>query len=322
MSDIPTMVKAMLCDPAMLVWLDGGNSRAHKPNENFAREVMELFTLGEGNYTEEDVAEAARAFTGYRINPANQSFRFALLQHDDGEKVVLGQRGRWTGEEVIDILCTQPACARFMAWKFLRYFVCDEPSPEWQQAVADALVEGKMATEPMLRRLFLSAAFYEERRRQIKAPVEWLVQCLKVLDVPQPPHNRVQGVLHQLGQVLYRPPNVKGWEGGKNWITTSTLLARYNIAGQFLGIGGNLEGGKKKRKRPVPPGILARVPEEARSSEVELVQYFSKVLFQTPCPDAALAAYCDFLKEKPLHEEAVQRKLLHLMMSTPEFQLV
>lgn len=321
-SDIPTLVKAMLCDPAMLVWLDGGSSRAHKPNENFAREVMELFTLGEGNYSERDVTEAARAFTGYRINPADQTFRFAPLQHDDGVKEVLGQQGRWTGEEVVDILCAQPACARFMAWKFLRYFVCDEPSSQWQEAVAEALVEGKMATAPMLRRLFMSAAFYEERHRQIKAPVEWLVQCVKVLDVPQPPYNRAQNIMQQLGQVLYRPPNVKGWEGGKSWISTSTLLARYNIAGQL--IHGELQGGRgrrQRRHRHQQPGILARVPEEARTSEVDLVQYFATALFQEPCSPDSLAAYCDFLKEKRVHDEAVQRKLLHLMMSTPEFQL-
>ncbi len=326
--DISAMVKAMLCDPAMLVWLDGSSSRKNKPNENFAREVMELFTLGEGNYTEQDVGEAARAFTGYRINPASQQFRFVPRQHDDGEKVILGKRGYWNGEEVIDILCAQPACAQFMAQKFLRYFVCDEPSPAWQKAVANALKEEKMIVAPMLRRLFLSAAFYEERHQQIKSPVEWLVQCLKVLDVPQPPFHRTQPVLRQLGQILYRPPNVKGWEGGKNWITTSTLLARYNIAGQLLGIGGNLWGkgkGKRKKQREqkqVSSGLLTRMPETTRSSEIGLVQYFAAALFQEPCSGEALAAYCDFLKGKSLQSSAVQRQLLHLMMSTPEFQLI
>jgi len=324
LSDLSTMAKAMLRDPAMLVWLDGSNSRAGKPNENFAREAMELFILGEGNYTERDVAEAARAFTGYRINPVTQQFRFVPRQHDDREKTILGNRGCWRGEEVIDILCAQPACAEFMAWKFLRYFVGDEPSSAWRQAVAEALAGEKMATGPMLRRLFLSAAFYQERHRQIKAPVEWLVQCLKVLDMPQPPYDRMQNVLEQLGQALYRPPNVKGWEGGKSWITTSTLLARYNIAGKLLGIGGNLRGkGKKQReRRKGSPGLLSRIPERARSSEIDLVQYFASALFQEPCSGEALAAYCDSLKEKPLQSDAVQRQLLHLMMSTPEFQLI
>src|SRR5580704_147553 len=178
-----TLVKAVSRDPAMMIWLDIVQSKKEYPNENFGREVMELFTLGEGHYTESDVKAAARSFTGYRINQPGQSFRFGDRQFDPGLKTFMGKTGPWDGDQVLDIIVSQPQCARFIAAKLWKFFVYDDPDPKLVDALASELRNGHYELRPFLKTLFLSAEFYSSQARnsQIKSPVQFLVQALRTM---------------------------------------------------------------------------------------------------------------------------------------------
>lgn len=337
------MAKAMLRDPAMLLWLDTDASLAFRPNENFARELMELFTLGIGHYTEADVQEAARAFTGYKINPASQTARFAPLQHDDGEKTILRHTGRFDGDDVIDILLRQPACASFISRKLWVFFAYENPSPETVAALADEFRENRYALRPLLRTLFLSREFYSERavRKQIKSPVQWLVGGAKILGTDLPADRVINSILDELGQVPFVPPNVKGWDGGKSWITTSTLLARYNLSQALIVNQPHLQrrivleqkqkepGAKEgaalaqkldQRKEKFLPEIVKKIPNDLRKDPQALVARLTLWLFQSPLTDRETAPFIAFLKDKPVTDKTVM-DLLGLMMSTPQFQL-
>jgi uncharacterized protein (DUF1800 family) len=194
---------------------------------------MELFTLGEGHYTEQDIREAARAFTGYQLNRSDATVRHNKRQWDEGEKTVFGKTGKFTGDDVIDLIFEKPEAAKLLAGKLWEYFAAENPSSETVEALAAALRGANYETAPMLRELFLSKAFYAESvvRNQIKSPVQYFIQLLKQLELREAPQGYTRLVLEQLGQVLFQPPNVAGWDWGKAWINTNTLLARYNLAG-------------------------------------------------------------------------------------------
>jgi uncharacterized protein (DUF1800 family) len=226
------MLREVGKDPAMLIYLDGAQNRKGAPNENFAREVMELFTLGEGHYTEQDVKEAARAFTGWSIDGDTGEFRFRRAIHDDGVKKVLGQEGRFNGDDMITILLQQPATGEFIVGKLWREFV----SPDTNSAANTAAVK-KLAADwraanyeikPLLREMLLSDAFWapENRGVLVKSPVDLVIGSLRQFrfSVEDPAPFAV--ILRQLGQDLFNPPNVKGWPGGETWLNTTTLLAR------------------------------------------------------------------------------------------------
>ena len=231
------LTKAVSRDPAMVVWLDLNGSRRENPNENFARELMELFTLGEGHYTEQDVREAARAFTGYRIDPSTETFRRAPAQCDAGLKTFLGQTGEWDGDRVVDIIFDQPQCAHFLAVKLWRFFVLDdEPSPPLAAALGDELMRHRYELRPFLRTVFSSAMFYSAavRSHQIKSPVQWVAQTCRALGTDVPRALVLENAFRQLGQTPFYPPNVKGWDGGKSWINTATLSFRYAFGRQLV----------------------------------------------------------------------------------------
>ncbi len=230
------LVKAISRDPAMIDWLDLRESRAAHPNENFAREVMELFTLGEGNYTEKDVTEGARAFTGYRIDPRDQSFRFDPREHDNTPKTFLGRTDVLDGDQVIDTILAQPACARYLARKLWTFFAYENPPPALVDALAATLRANRYEMRPVLHQMFTSQEFYSPGgdAHADQEPVQWIVQTAR--DAGDRPARRgpLQAALRQMGQVPFYPPSVKGWDGGKAWISTSTLLTRYNLAGALL----------------------------------------------------------------------------------------
>src|SRR4029077_11259297 len=199
-------------------------------------EVMELFTLGEGHYTESDVKEAARAFTGYRINQPDQSFRFADRQFDPGLKTIMGKTGPWHGDQVLDIIVSQPQCARFIAAKLWKFFVYDDRDPKLIDALASEFRNSLDELRPLMKTLFLSEEFYSTQIRgsQIKSPVQFLAQELRTLQIPLPDSNVVEFACRQMGQIPFFPPNVKGWDGGKSWINTATLTFRYKLAHQLV----------------------------------------------------------------------------------------
>src|SRR5438477_11382777 len=208
-----TLTKKMSRDPAMMIYLDLQKSEQQHPNENWARELMELFMVGIGNYTEQDIREAARAFTGYHVNLGTQQFRFAPLQHDDSSKTFMGRSGPLSGDDIIDTLMEKPACAQFIGRKIWRYFVEDDPSPETVNAVASRLRSHNYEIRPLLREIFSSGEFYSERvlRSQIKSPLQFLIQTAKLLEIPLPPAEIAQNAMRQMGQILFAPPSVQGW---------------------------------------------------------------------------------------------------------------
>jgi hypothetical protein len=222
-------------DPAMLVFLDAGRNVKGAPNENFGREVMELFTMGVGHYTESDIREAARAFTGWIDD--DLAFKVDPARHDDGMKTVLGQTGPFDGVEVLDIILRQQATARHVAGCLYRFLVRDELSPELQERLGARLAGGNFEIAPFLTTIFLSRDFHSPASvgTRIKGPVELIVSTYRRLGLKElpgvPDFNSASG---ELGQVLLNPPTVAGWAQGRAWITPGTLLARGNFAREVM----------------------------------------------------------------------------------------
>lgn len=221
-----TLLHEVARDPAMMRYLDTNNNRAGQPNENFAREVMELFTLGEGHYGEADIREAARAFTGWGLDPTTQGFVNRGRLHDAGEKTVLGQRGRLDGDDVLDILLRQPQTARFITAKLWRAFVSPTPDTATVNRLADSFRADGYRIRPLLRGLLLTPAFWQSAGSQVKSPLELSVGTLVTLGLHPADWRTLVVVNRQLGQDVFSPPNVKGWPGGDNWINSQTLPLR------------------------------------------------------------------------------------------------
>jgi len=228
------LVHAIARDPAMLEYLDNDANRKANPNENFARELMELFTLGEGNYTEDDIKEAARAFTGWSDRMGE--FRFSRRQHDSGSKSVLGTRGDLDGDDVIDILLQQQSCSRYISGKLLLYFEGIDPTEDRLARYAALLRREGYEMIPFLRTLFLDPDFYRDEivGGRVASPIDYLIGSSRRIGL-DPPARLVLVGAASLGERLFYPPNVKGWEGGEAWITTGSLMQRGNLAGVLLG---------------------------------------------------------------------------------------
>ena len=229
------LMVAVAQDPAMLTFLDAGVNVKGAANENFAREIMEMFTMGVGHYTETDIREAARAFTGW--NYVDLKFVVNKDQHDEGEKTFLGKTGRLDGVNVIDIILQQPATADFIAGKIYRYFVRQDLSPQLQKQLGSVLRNHDYQIAPLLETIFLSRDFYSPASvgTQIKGPVELAVSTYRKLglgNVPGVPDFNV--ATGALGQRLFAPPTVAGWAGGNSWITPGLLLERANFGRDVL----------------------------------------------------------------------------------------
>lgn len=222
------MLHAVSKTPAMVVYLDSASNRRGSPNENFAREVMELFTLGEGNYTEADIKEAARAFTGWSVEPATGEFLWRPRMHDQGEKTLFGQRGAFDGDAVLDILLQRPETAVFLTRKLWREFISPTPNEREVQRIAARFRASRYDIKTVMRELLLSQAFWasENRASLIKSPVDLVVGSLRSIEREIPETRALALLLRNLGQDLLAPPNVRGWPGGEHWINSSTLLAR------------------------------------------------------------------------------------------------
>ena len=215
---------------AMLNFLNNNQNRKDHPNENFAREVMELFTMGRGNYTEHDVKEAARAFTGWGAN-AKGEFVFRRFQHDDGTKTVLGKTGNFDGDEVLEILLDQKQTAKFISQKIYRFFVNDTIDQQKADWLADRFYKNDYDIGNLMEDIFTSDWFYDEKNIgcKIKSPVELLVGIQRMLPMKLENEEALLLMQRLLGQILFYPPNVAGWPGGKTWIDSSTLMMRMRI---------------------------------------------------------------------------------------------
>jgi uncharacterized protein (DUF1800 family) len=325
-------------DPAMLIWLDQAQSRKDHPNENFAREVMELFALGEGHYTEHDITEAARALTGWSLDRVSEKFVYRPGAHDEGTKTVLGRTGNLDAEEVIEQIVAQPQAALYINAKLWNFFAGEYPVPGLNYALADVFHKSGNTFKPVLREMFLSEEFYEPSliRNQVKSPVQWLVNSVRVLECKLPPPIVSANLLRSLGQDLFAPPNVKGWDGGLAWITTNNLLARYNEAATLvqgdMSIAANMADAKRPNEarriqnqmrnlRMSGVKVEKILTEQERADKDALVAALEKRLLQGKLKAKQEKTLREFLDSKQKLDESDIRDAIRLVMCTPEFQL-
>jgi hypothetical protein len=252
------LLVALAKNPAMIYWLDNCDNHGHAVNENWGRELLELFSMGVGNYTETDVREASRAFTGWTIaltpprgyyNRWDWEFEYIDEDHDDGEKTFLGHTGNFNGEDIIDIIVQQPACHRFIARHLYNFFVADEAQvPAWQttpprdpqaiETLARAFADSHCDVRSTLRMLFLSDFFKEARFARIKSPAEMVIGIMRLaggFEFPAPGIGNLAKQPTYMGQELLNPPSVEGWHTGAEWINSGTLMKRVNFSASVLG---------------------------------------------------------------------------------------
>lgn len=307
------LVQGVSRDPAMLVYLDSAVNRKAHPNENYAREVMELFCLGEGNYTEQDIREAARCFTGWEVRRGK--FYLNRRQFDLGEKTVLGERGPFGGEDVVRVILRQPAAPRFLVRKLVRFFVFDEPEPcdALLEPLAAEFRESGLDVGRLVRRILSSRLFFSEHAvgRKVRSPVELGVGVLRALEGSCNVY-RLAEELAALGQELFHPPNVKGWDGGRTWINSSTLLGRASLFPHLLQepntrfAGGNLE-------------TLAE--RHGWKTLDETVVQLTELLLAVPIPRDAQRRVTELGEQTPGSHHQKIAAALQALAALPEFQL-
>lgn len=275
----PDLLLEISKDPAMLIYLDSASNRKAHPNENYAREIMELFCLGEGNYTEKDIRELARCFTGWEVK--RKKFRFNRYQHDSGTKTVLGQTGDFPGEEGVAIVSAHPKAATFISRKLVQFFVMDEPLPsdELVEPLAAELRTNGFIIEPIIRKILTSNLFYSDHAigRKIRSPVEFGIGFANCLNASTN-NFELASRLEELGQGLFYPPSVKGWDGGRTWINSSTLLGRSNLIQELLA---------NEKTRFDKMKFQEYLKTEGITSATDLIGYFEDILFATKIPSAA-----------------------------------
>lgn len=314
LGDFGELTQAIAKDPAMLIYLDSAVNRKAHPNENFARELMELFCLGEGNYSETDVLELARCFTGWEIK--NDAFRKNRYRHDDGTKRLFGKRGRFDGEAGVRLVLQQPSMEMFLARKWFRYFIADEPAPSEAllRPVAEAFRRHELRVTPVIRLILRSNLFFSAHSvgRKIKSPVTLIVGMLRGLRATTNTQLVARG-LREIGQGLFYPPSVEGWAGGRSWINSSTFLGRANLIGAILDNEATSFDGRS-------------LSEYLKSFDVATIDgaidHFETCFLPTPLSGAAREvlrrAYRDRISAG---RERGLRSLLHAFMTLPECQL-
>lgn len=321
--------------PAMLSFLNNQQNKKQHPNENFAREVMELFTMGRGNYTETDVKEGARAYTGWGFNLRGE-FVFRPFLHDNGDKIFLGKTGNFDGDNVIDIILEQKATAKFITKKIYKYFVNENVDDEKIAFLADRFYQNNYDLKKLMNDIFLSEWFYDEKNvgTRIKSPVELIAGIRRL--IPMELQRPEMQLLFQrvLGQVLFYPPNVAGWPGGKNWIDSSALMFRMRLpqiltnAQEFLITPKNdddvMMGMEGVEKMPAARQVNVTVDWNSvvkvfnNTSKEELLQKVNGFVLQTKSSvnPNVLKRYVDNTSR-----EGFIKSTMTELMSTPEYQL-
>ncbi|MGI9145823.1 MAG: DUF1800 domain-containing protein [Chloroflexota bacterium] len=315
-----TLLQNVTRDPAMLIWLDNRLNRKGAPNENFAREVQELFTVGIGNYTEQDIKEAARAFTGHTLGK-DLKYTFNKAQHDTGDKTFHNQTGNFDADDILGILVRNPATARFLSTKLFTYFVYDNPDPSTVDRLADTFVNTNFDMRSVLRDLFSGPEFLSSQafHGQIKQPVELMTGSIKALNVLNVGPDATQ-FLRRMGQDLLNPPDVSGWKSGSAWINGTTLFERFNW-------GNRLAMGRDSTK-PYFSDVPAQIQAHVVSSADGLADYYLHLLVDGDVTREARQALLDYLNASgPLaldNADALDvkaRGLVHLALATPTYQL-
>ena len=359
MGNLDNLLVQLSRDPAMIMWLDNQDNHKGSINENYGRELLELFSMGVGNYTEEDIKECARAFTGWRVvNPAYMSikmrnntsrpygnmtwqFEYDDDDHDHGQKTVLGETGDFNGEDVVEIICRQEATPRYIARHLYHYFVADEPPvPQWPHtppvnpdaidAMTNAYFESDHSIKHMLEALFTSNFFKEEafRYARTKSPAEMVVGTLRLagrMELPCYETYDAARASSGMGQALLGPPSVEGWQGGSEWINTGTYAERVNFVTRVLG----------DPTRPGVKAVIDRINRAAGDGDLSadgLLDACLEVLGPLEILDSTRANLADFASTYGRlnfcdeattagTEEAVLN-LIQLIVSTQEYQMV
>jgi hypothetical protein len=323
------LLLAVSKDPAMLVWLDGNTNRKNAPNENYGRELLELFTLGIGNYSEADVAAAARAFTGWNLRDGD--FFFDKNQHDFGPKTFLGQSGPLDGGDIVEAVVGQKATAERICRKLFTFFAYPNPEPPILETLVRTYLDSAYDTRTVVRAILRSDAFYSEQSRfgHIKSPVEYGVGAIRMLGAQA----RERGLiiaLRSMGQDILNPPNVAGWAGGRAWINPSTLLERFNFAARLASARGEPNDGGLLSPLTVL-GDDTRLDDGAR-----VVDRLSEILDIQLSPEArgAMVAYVQapltyppYVPANPNPQQqqhatdARLRGAIHLALASTDFQI-
>lgn len=318
--------------PAMLSFLNNQQNKKQHPNENFAREVMELFTMGRGNYSENDIKESARAFTGWGFNLAGE-FVERKFAHDNGQKTFLGRSGNFDGDDIIDIILEQKATATFITRKIYRYFVNEELDEDHIAHLAERFHQSNYDLSALMNDIFSSDWFYDEKNigTRIKSPVELLVGIRRMIPIEMK-RPEVQLLFQRtMSQYLFYPPNVAGWPGGKNWVDSSSLMLRMRLA-QIITMGNKFNLAPKSdddvmmgKNADVHPVLLEITPEWEpflnafkNTSRNDLSSAIAKFLIQSHSniPATVLDRYTN-----KSSREAFIRSTVIALMSTPEYQL-
>lgn len=325
--------------PAMLQFLNNQQNKKDHPNENFARELMELFTIGRGNYTEQDVKEAARAFTGYGFDKTGE-FKFRIQQHDFGTKIFLGKSGSFTGDDILQIILKKNECAYFITKKIYRFFVNDNPDETIVKQLAKHFYESNYDIKGLLKEIFSSDWFYDEMNiaAKIKSPIELLVGLSRTIPIDFENEQSPLFIQRSLGQVLLNPPNVAGWPGGRNWIDSSSLLLRMRLP-QVIYYDEELDFSPKE-DMPEQGMMRLKMTDEfikrfvqkklaAKPDWMKALQYFSssanimddivKMLLAKPC--AASARKCIQNNRDTSSKESEIKSVMIEVMSLPDYQL-
>ncbi len=320
------LAHGIIRDPAMLAFLNNDRNRKESPNENLARELMELFTVGEGNYSENDIKEGARALTGYSYN--DNEFRFNKPQHDDGRKTILGQTDNWDGDGFVDLLLKHPACPQFIAYKLYRHFVSDLSAGVTSEArsviqqLSRELIRERYKIAPVVQTLLMSEHFYDRQvmGNKIKSPVQLVASTVRVLDAPVRDIGLLTDACGHMGQELFDPPSVAGWDGGRSWINTSTLFVRQNLCAYVLS--GKLpydDGWTSDRVGFDPASMIADL---TTTSPEAIVEHLGTTLLGSQLNPGRRQRLVAYLQDRtdPTTSDALLGLLL-LITALPEYQL-
>jgi uncharacterized protein (DUF1800 family) len=317
LADYGVILKGISTDPAMMLWLDTHNSRRSAPNENYARELLELFSMGNGPFTETDVREAARAFTGWTV-PRDAEAVFNPNQHDRGVKQVLGARVT-TPEELIDVVVAHPATSQFIAGKLFAFFIYPRPEPDEVEPFARVFRETNGSIRAVVRAILTSELFYAPRayRARMKSPVEYALGTLRTLGLASDGSGVIERMT-RMGQTIFNPPNVAGWPGGRAWLNSGTWIERLNFANAVTALRG-------------ANGILSiSIGHYLSRHEIEraddAIEHFLALLVDGKTDAEARRVLYDYLAVAPgtpvraVPEEKL-RGMLYLILAMPEHQL-
>lgn len=322
LGDFRVFVKAISKEAAMLKYLNGKQNRKAKPNENFARELMELFTLGEGQYSEKDIKESARAFTGYN-HDFEGNFKLRTKQHDGGLKFFFGKTGHFSGDDIIDIILEDKQCATYISSKIYRYFVNPKPNKKYIDAMADVFFKD-YNIENLMRFVLLSDWFYDEENigAKIKSPIEYMIGMANTVPVKFENEKDLLKIQKILGQTLLYPPNVAGWKGDKAWIDANTIMVRLKLPSVLLNnavivVGENDEVRKqffKKNKGKLPFKITSNWDVFSENHNQVETKNLQDYIIQGHLNEGT-SAYLKTLGKSSKQDYCIQ------LMSLPEYQM-